>query len=366
VRPLKRGLLLALAAALVAHAESAQACTAFAVGPGDNIVVGKAYDWHMGQGLLLVNKRGVAKHSLALSPEAAPVSWESQHLSVTFNQYGREFPNGGMNDAGLVLEILWLSATQYSPPDARPALNELQWIQYQLDRFASVSEVLAHLPEVRIAPVYAKVHYFVCDASAACAVIEHLHGKLVVQAGSTLAPKALTNHSYAESVAYLHELAGKKTPSGLGSLERFARTARLLTPTTPDSPEGAALHILNSVGEGSQWNIIYSPNEAKLQWKTQRARVLKSVELLPLQPSCGAPVLMLDLDAPGRGDVTASLQPYSAAANRALVQKSLADLAEAHKNPIAVGGALAAGAVERIASFPDTLSCAAQRPQGAH
>ncbi len=46
-------------------------------------------------------------------------------------------------ESGLVVEELSYSPTQYPAPDARPALNELQWIQYQLDNHRSVQEVIA-------------------------------------------------------------------------------------------------------------------------------------------------------------------------------------------------------------------------------
>ena len=83
-----------ITAALVAGAaaRSASACTTFMLERGGDRVVGKSYDWHMGQGLVLVNKRGVAKQSLPAKPGNQPARWLSRHASVTFNQYGRDFP----------------------------------------------------------------------------------------------------------------------------------------------------------------------------------------------------------------------------------------------------------------------------------
>lgn len=49
-------------------------------------------------------------------------------------QYGRNFPTGGMNEAGLVIELMWLDGSRYPVPDARPAVDNLQWIQYNLVR----------------------------------------------------------------------------------------------------------------------------------------------------------------------------------------------------------------------------------------
>ena len=76
----------------------------------------------------------------ALPPQEKPASWVSRYGSVTFNQYGREFPNGGMNEAGLVVELMWLDDTTYPATDGRPALDCLEWIQYQLDTAATLSD----------------------------------------------------------------------------------------------------------------------------------------------------------------------------------------------------------------------------------
>ena len=37
--------------------------------------------------------------------------------AIFFNQFGREFPMGGMNEAGLVVELMWLDETVFPSPD---------------------------------------------------------------------------------------------------------------------------------------------------------------------------------------------------------------------------------------------------------
>jgi penicillin V acylase-like amidase (Ntn superfamily) len=190
---LRLPVILALALSLAPRA--ALPCTAFLAAFNGAPVIGKTYDWDMGQGLVLVNKRGVAKKAIPLKPSDRPASWVSKYMSVTFNQYGREFPNGGMNEAGLVVEVLWLNTTTYAPVDDKPTVNELQWIQYQLDNFATVAEAVAAAPAVRISQAYGKVHYFMCDESSACATFEGLDGKLSVKSGADLPMKAITNNT---------------------------------------------------------------------------------------------------------------------------------------------------------------------------
>lgn len=62
--------------------------------------------------------------------------------SVTFNQCGREWPFGGMNEAGLVIEMMMHPEASYPQPDSRKAVAMTPWIQYQLDNFNAVEETL--------------------------------------------------------------------------------------------------------------------------------------------------------------------------------------------------------------------------------
>ena len=83
----------------------------------------RTYDWHIDHGLLIVNKKGVAKRAMLLNPAEKAAEWVSKYGSVTFNQYGREMPNGGMNEVGLVVETLMLPSTQ-NPAAGRPACRD--------------------------------------------------------------------------------------------------------------------------------------------------------------------------------------------------------------------------------------------------
>lgn len=175
----------------------AHPCSAFLLDAASGPVVAKGYDWSDERGHVLINKRGVEKRALVPVPSDRPATWRSRFASVTFNQYGRELPNGGMNEAGLVVEVLMLPASVFPSPDGRPVVTELGLVQYLLDQAANTGEAIALARQVRVAPVYARVHYFVCDASSACASLELLRGKLVVAAGETMPARVLTNTPYA-------------------------------------------------------------------------------------------------------------------------------------------------------------------------
>jgi penicillin V acylase-like amidase (Ntn superfamily) len=81
-------------------------CSAFLLKSNNQNIVGKNYDWTIENGRVLINKRNMEKIAYGVNN---PISWKAKFGSVTFNQYGQEFPNGGMNEKGLVIEALWLN-----------------------------------------------------------------------------------------------------------------------------------------------------------------------------------------------------------------------------------------------------------------
>ena len=76
------------------------ACTTFCLRHGPSVILGKNYDWHLGMGFVVRNGRGVAKQADA-AQGTSPARWVSRFGSLTFNQYGHEFPSGGVNEAGV-------------------------------------------------------------------------------------------------------------------------------------------------------------------------------------------------------------------------------------------------------------------------
>jgi penicillin V acylase-like amidase (Ntn superfamily) len=72
------------------------ACTTFCLANKDEVLFGRNYDWMIGDALIFVNKRSVIKIA-TVEESPTPAKWMSKYGSVTFNQYGRELPTGGMN-----------------------------------------------------------------------------------------------------------------------------------------------------------------------------------------------------------------------------------------------------------------------------
>lgn len=333
----------------------ARACTALCLSGNRRVVVAKGYDFHVGHGLLVQNRRGVAKQALILGSGKA-ARWESRYASVTFNQYGRELPLGGMNEKGLVVEILWLNGTRHPALAAgRETVNELQLIQYLLDRAATLNEALAAVRQLQVARVHADVHYFLCDHGGDCATVEHLEGRLVIHSGASLPVRALTNDSYAASVrhraAHLRKAGKRPIPKDRSSLSRFIRAAQFASVIHDGRADlvASAFAALENVRQGpyTQWQIVYEPQAGRVHFRAPSSREPAVAVTLDAR-SCDVPVTVMDLLGSVGGRALA-LVPYRAELNRSLVQKSFAQL----------GARLPAEMIAGAARYPELTTCRA-------
>lgn len=332
------------------------ACTTFCLKNKGEVLFGKNYDWMIGDGLVFVNKRGVAKMSSSEDP-VNPARWVSKYGSVTFNQYGRENPSGGMNEAGLVIELMWLTETQYPKADARPTVGTLEWIQYQLDNSASVEEVIKNTDKVRISSAV-KLHYLVNDKAGHTATVEFLNGNLVAHLGDTLPVSTLTNDTYDKSLNYSKTVSLEKA-GGNGSLERFARAAHKTgeferQPKSETEAVNYAFDILSNVAQVgyTQWSIVYDQKRARIYFRTLQTPQIRMIDARSFDYSCGSAVKILDMNSKESGDVTARFTDYTRKANRDLIERSFTGTDFLKSIPAPLRDALA--------SYPEQFGCSSK------
>ena len=321
-----KSLLLSVLLVLTFSLNATFGCTTFCLKSKDRVLFGRNYDWDIGDALIFVNKRGVAKVAGG-GEDPKPVKWLSRYGSVTFNQYGRENPNGGMNEVGLVVEELWLDETEYPQDKSLPTIDTQEWIQYELDTSATVDEAIGNARKVRI-DSEVKVHFMISDKSGSAATIEFLKGVLVAHTGKDLAVQTLTNDTYAKSIAYLRVANSKKTTSQ-GSLDRFYRAAKrtqnfaVQKRSEPDAIN-YAFDTLNNVTQaiGSQWSIVYDQLQRKIYFRTQQKRQIRTIDTTRFDFSCSTDVRVLDVNTNDSGDVTDKFVSYTRKANRDLIDRS--------------------------------------------
>jgi choloylglycine hydrolase len=348
-----------------------RACTTFTLQKGGNVVYGRNLDWHADSGLLFINPRQVEKKAMVLNlkPRASnPAVWTSRYGSVTFNSVGREFPTGGMNEAGLVVDVMWLHTTRYPKADSRPELSALQWVQYLLDTCQNVEEVLAAESKVRISEDgFPPQHFLIGDRTGATAVIEFIGGAMCVYKGASLPYSALANDTYADSEKYARQFQGfggqKALLEGDGSLDRFVRAAAAVRSFASPSRKMVdySFQILHSVNAGYElnrhatvWSIVYDIRNKKIHFRTNSNRDIRRVNLAKIDFSNRKPARVWNVLNDLTGDITRKTIPYTKELNRETIVRQVT-------NPGVVGlfGDLRA-LIEPVAAYPET--CTACKP----
>ena len=308
------------------------ACTAFSIKKGNTIFYGENFDWHVKDGLVVVNKRGVKKTPLVFGAKGQTIaSWVSKYGSITFNTLGREYLHGGMNSKGLFVTGLILKHSQYPPIDSRPVVTHAQYKQYFLDNCATVEEVMSTQSKIR---VYARnqnypVHFFIGDTTGQCAVIEYLDGKMVIHKGDRLKVNVLSNSEYEYAVDYLmehKEFGGDKevSKSRTNSLDRFVRAATMVQSyySKPSSSSvDYGFDILASVAQKDRtvWRIVYDVVNMRIYFRTLLNTKLQYINMKSFDFSCDTPSMVFDLNNTLSGDVSNYFKEYTQEVNQAFI-----------------------------------------------
>jgi len=167
--------------------QQAQACTrAVYLGPEDTIITGRTMDWFNDLGTnLWAFPRGI-KRDGAAGPKS--IHWTSKYGSVITAGYDVGTADG-MNEKGLVANLLYLTESEYVTPtkdDKRRPLSISAWAQYVLDNYATVAEAVEDL---RKEPFYVvttltpdgkpgQLHLSISDATGDSAIFQYVGGKL--------------------------------------------------------------------------------------------------------------------------------------------------------------------------------------------
>ena len=160
---------------------TAFACTGFSLQQFGRSYVAKNFDRPLEIGKMLVNARGVSKVAFK-SPfwPQESARWISKFGSVTLNQAGINFPFSGMNEKGLVVEVLSFKDSILPKGSKLPVVSEAEWTQYILDTSSTLAEEEANAQKIQIQVLIKGLHYLVCDQLKQCAVFEYTNGDLAV------------------------------------------------------------------------------------------------------------------------------------------------------------------------------------------
>lgn len=334
----------------------APACTTFFISDADTKIFGRNYDFQIGKGLLIVNKKNISKQS-PTDKNNNSIKWISTYGSVTFNQFGKEYPMGGMNEAGLVVELMWLDGTEYPEADSRPAVNTLLWIQYQLDNASTVQDIIDSDSIIRISRSSVPIHYLVADKNGNCAAIEFIGGKMVYHLSNDMPYRVLTNDFYSASVDYVSQYkefgGNKELENNPSSLNRFARTCKLVKEYDPIGKIPAvnySFDILSKISQGqTQWSIVYDLNNLKVLFRTKEADKIKSLSFQNLDFACSTPAKTFDVNSDNVGNISQILSDYSHESNYDLIKYAF--------TTVDFLKGTSEETIKSLSAFPDSFRC---------
>ena len=356
----------------LAWGRHASACSSFLIEMGDTVVAGRNLDSQkFTPGIVVINLRGIEKESRSWNELAygqdvpnPRLAWVSRYGSISFNTFGRDLIDGGMNEAGLFIQEMSLVENQFPEDPTKPRFFMMLWMQYVLDNFESVEQVVESAQNVVIDGW--NWHFFAADANGRTAAIEFLAGKPVLTYGESMPIPVLCNETYALEMERLrsYEGFGGERPVILNGDqqdrdsqkaeedERFVNAATLIKrgegSTLP--PLDYGMTILEEMSwEGTQWSYVCDLTHRKIRFRTKDSPNLKELSLEDFDFDSQSPTRMLDIHT--AGDVgPESFDDYSPALNRAALEKKISGWGSVFTS----NGATLEGALDRLAGYPES------------
>jgi len=162
-------------------------------GPNGTIITARSMDW---KGEIPANlwilPRGMERNG---EVGTTSIKWKSKYGSVITSSWD-QISSDGMNEKGLVVNLLWLAESVYPKFEKdkdNAGLAVSLWLQYVLDNFATVDEAVTALRQEEFvvvsdhipgSDIFVTVHLSLSDKSGDNAIFEYISGKLVIHHNS--------------------------------------------------------------------------------------------------------------------------------------------------------------------------------------
>ncbi len=250
------------------------------------VMVGRNVDWPGGLNTnIWLLPRGLEKNG---SAGENSLVWKAKYGSVVSTVYDM-FSLDGMNEKGLVVNLLYLKESKYYKPQKnnkdKKAILVSAWGQYVLDNFATVKEAVREFQkgEIYIVPLEiddnsshnSGLHLSISDSKGDSAIFEYVDGKLKIYHGKEY--KVMTNSPiYNEQLAlneYWKNIGGEDfLPGTHKSQDRFVRGSFYNDRVEKSNDHKKALAIVLSIMRNISVPIgISTPKEPNLSstlWRT--------------------------------------------------------------------------------------------------
>lgn len=277
-------ILMALLVLFVGIVPQSKACTRVVYkGPNNTVLTGRTMDFS----IEIPANQWIFPRGMARDGEVGDncIEWVSKYGSVVVSSWDISTPDG-MNEKGLVANMLWLVESEYPEFDKdgdKKGLAISLWAQYVLDNFATVDEAVEALKQEDFTIVsdfipgtnkFTTVHLSISDATGDNAIFEYINGKLVIHhdPGYTV----MTNDpAFEEQLAiskYWKNIPGKTfLPGSVTAADRFVRASFFLNaiPQTDDTRIAVAsvFSVIRNVSVPYGFQIEGYPNLSTTRWR---------------------------------------------------------------------------------------------------
>jgi len=264
--------------------KDAEACTRVMYkGPNNTILTGRSMDFSIEiPANLWIFPRGMQRNG-EVGPNS--IQWTSKYGSIVATSWDIASPDG-MNEKGLMANLLWLVESEYPTFDKagdKKGLAISAWAQYALDNFATVAEAVEEFRKEEFAVVsdfipgtdkFTTVHLSLSDATGDNAIFEYIGGKLVIHHDPSYI--VMTNDPpYEQQLAinkYWQNIPGRIfLPGTVSSPDRFARAHFYINavPQTDDPRISVAsvMSVVRNVSVPYGFEVEGFPNLSTTRWR---------------------------------------------------------------------------------------------------
>lgn len=252
-------------------------------GPNQTVLTGRTMDFSVEiPANLWIFPRGMSRNGQA---GGNSLEWTSRHGSVVASSWDIA-TSDGMNEKGLVANLLWLVESEYPPFDkdgGKPGMAISMWAQYALDNFSTVREAVEAFRKEEFVVVsdfipgtdkFTTVHLSLSDAGGDSAILEYIGGRLVIHHDPSYI--VMTNDPrFEEQLAilrYWREVpANVFLPGSTRAADRFVRAHHFIRSVTQtDDPVvsvAAVFSVIRNLSVPYGISIEGFPNLSTTRWR---------------------------------------------------------------------------------------------------
>jgi len=262
-----------------------EACTRVVYkGPNNLVITARSMDWKDEiSANLWVFPRNL-KRSGSVGPTS--IEWTSKYGSVITSAWDIATTDG-INEKGLVANVLWLVESQYpkfNPTTGEKGLTISAWAQYVLDNFATVQQAVDDLSKKDFVIVsdyipgtdkFTTLHLSISDATGDNAIFEYIDGKLkihhspkyTVMTNSPTFDQQLAINGYWENIPGTMALPGTNRAA-----DRFVRASYYIDaiPQTTNVREAIAsvFSVIRNCSVPFGISSATEPNISSTRWRS--------------------------------------------------------------------------------------------------